>query len=265
MVISLVMAFGGFATPVAPLAGRWSFEGHRLICEIAWRELTPVVQERIRVLLAADTAYDRFSDSCVWADDVRRDPRYRRYTTAHYVNLPRNAGGVDVTRDCGDTYCVIEAIRDMIAVLRDDGAPTPDRVEALKFLGHFVGDLHQPLHAGYGDDRGGNDTPVQLDGRDINLHWLWDGELLEQLGFRESDAARLHAEIRPIDRTLWGELTPERWAEESFQLVEREVYHGVEDGRLAAAYVERNRYTVKRQMLKAGVRLGALLNQLLGG
>jgi hypothetical protein len=261
----LLIMFGGSPPPVAVPATRWSFEGHRLICEIAWRELTPLVRERVQSLMAADPAYAGFPESCAWADEVRRDPAYGRYTTAHYVNLPRNAVGVDVARDCADTYCVIEAIRDMMALLRDGGAPTRQRLEALKFLGHFVGDIHQPLHAGYGEDRGGNDTPVQFDGRDINLHWLWDGVLLEQLGFRPSDAARLHAEINPIDRTLWGEIAPERWAEESFQLVEREVYHGVRDGRLATSYVERNRYTVKRQILKAGVRLGAILNQVLGG
>ncbi|MDH3497838.1 MAG: S1/P1 nuclease, partial [Gemmatimonadota bacterium] len=129
---------------------------------------------------------------------------------------------------------------------------------------HFVADIHQPLHAGYARDRGGNSTRVVFLGDSTNLHWVWDGALLTALGLGPHAADRLHAAIRPVDRHLWHDTDPARWADESFQLVEHQVYVGTGDGPLGAPYVEQHRHVIHHQLLKAGVRLGALLNRLLG-
>lgn len=248
----------------APPATVWSYDGHRIICEIAWRELTAPAKDRIRSLLAFDRKYDRFSESCVWPDEIRRDSTYRRFNTAHYVNLAPGAAGIDVARDCAATFCVVEAINDFTAVLGDAARPERERMEALKFLGHFVGDLHQPLHAGYGRDLGGNRTRLTFFGDSLNLHWLWDGAMLQRLGLGPEDAEALHQDIRPVDRLLWNDRDPVTWANESFALVEHQVYRGTETGAAGDDYLAANRYTVERRLQQAGFRLGALLNRLLG-
>lgn len=260
MTLGLVLL--AVAGPAAAVTPAWSYEGHRLVCEIAWRELTPTTRMAVTALLATDPERPSFADACVWADLVR-DSAYMRYRTAHYVNIPPGAAGVDTTRDCAETFCVVEAIPALARVVGDRQAATPDRLVALKFLIHFVADLHQPLHAGYARDRGGNSTRVVFLGDSTNLHWVWDGALLTALGLGPHAAERLHATIGPVDRHLWRDADPARWADESFQLVEHQVYDRVGDGPLDARYIERNRHTVERQLLKAGVRLGALLNGLL--
>lgn len=242
----------------------WSADGHRLICAIAWQELTPTARRRVTALLARDTAYSTFADACVWPDEIRRDARYRRYVTAHYVNLPPGAAGFRLERDCSE-YCVVQAIRDLTRVLGNAGADPQHRLEALKFIGHFVGDIHQPLHAGYGSDRGGNGVTVRFAGREVTLHWLWDGVLLDAMGLGPAAADSLRANVHPMDRAAWHDLDPAVWANESYQLVENQVYRGISPGGpVDRTYLERNRYTVEQQIEKAGIRLGALLNRLLG-
>src|SRR5690606_36603072 len=88
-----------------------------------------------------------------------------------------------------DGKCVVAAIRDQAAILADRALPDAERLHALKFLIHFVGDAHQPKHAGYGHDRGGNKLQVHVHGKGSNLHALWDGDLLASAGLDEADYA----------------------------------------------------------------------------
>jgi hypothetical protein len=252
--------------PPMPLMppSRWGYDVHRLICEIAWRELTPQAQAGVRELLRGDAFSERFSESCVWADEVRTDSLYARYRTAHYLNVPPGAVGVDPERDCADSYCVIEAIRDLIPVVADAAAPRDRRREALKFLAHFVADVHQPLHVGRAGDQGGNGTRVVFLGEPTNLHVVWDASLAQQYLLDPWDAERLRGQITPADRARWKDLDPVTWANESYQIVERVVYRGVETGVLDATYGERVRYVVEERILQAGYRLGLILNAALG-
>jgi hypothetical protein len=250
--------------PAEADARPWSYDGHRLICEVAWRELTPAAKEQLRAWLDDDADYSRFSRSCVWADELRGNAAYDRYITAHYVNLPTGEAGVDPARHCAETYCVLEVIPDLIAVVGDGGQSGAARWEALKLLAHFVGDIHQPLHAGRPGDRGGNGTRVQIFGNSENLHWLWDGGMLQRLLLDDYDAARLHGTVTAVERARWTSLDPLEWANESYEIVERQVYHGTDDGVLDDEYVLRNQHTLERRLLQAGVRLGRLLNELIG-
>jgi len=253
------------ASRTAPL---WWADGHAIVCDIAWRDLGRRARDGVRELLAADPGYAELGPSCSWADVVRGRGRYPEYEAAHYVNIPRGVSGLDVARDCAATLCVVEAIEMFAGRLRDRSLPVADRLVALKFLGHFVGDVHQPLHAGYGDDRGGNGVPACIPGRDrTNLHAVWDGYIVGRR-LRETGldwkryGERLHAEIRPADRRAWRSLDPVVWADESYALVESEVYEGSGRGCFTPAYAAAHAATVDRRLKQAGVRLGALLNDI---
>lgn len=255
--LTILLALAGAPTPA------WSYDIHRLVCDIAWRELRPETRAAVGRVLGAEHTAEAFAESCTWADRVRSEGPYRWTAPAHYVNLPRGAAALDVARDC-DTICVVTAIPRFLRVLADRTASDSARREALEWVSHFVADVHQPLHAGYGDDRGGNSVRLTFFGDSTNLHRLWDGELPRALGLGPASGADLHALIRPVDRTRWqADLDPGTWATESFAIVERQVYADVVDGAAGQDYVERNRHTVIQRIQAAGVRLAALLERAL--
>lgn len=250
---------------LTPEVHRWGRDGHKIVCEIAYREVSSQTRRAIDHLLDEDDDYDSFPESCLWADVIRREARYSKYPTAHYMNIPRGAAQVSAEEHCQTTYCVVEAIEDMSSVLASPRFNSREKLEALKFLTHFIGDLHQPLHAGYGDDRGGNDTAVTAWGESRNLHSVWDWVLIERTGVPwHSYAARLANEITPIDRRLWASGMPIDWAEESYQIVENAVYETGEDAVVGDKYFERNIATVEQQLKKAAVRTAMVLDRLLG-
>jgi hypothetical protein len=252
--------------PVNPVrAARWGYDAHRLICDIAWREMNPAARTAVQRILATDRPPERFSESCIWADEVRNDTAYARYVTAHYMNVPSGREGVDPAVDCAETYCVIEAIRDLTASVADRSLPAAGRRDALRFLVHLVADLHQPMHVGRPEDRGGNDVPLRFFDEPTNLHTLWDAGLVQRALLDPWDGRRLHESIAPAERAAWDDLDPVTWANESYRIVEREAYRGVEPGApLGNVYADRNAATVELRIVQAGYRLGRLLNQLLG-
>ncbi|NNF03268.1 MAG: S1/P1 nuclease [Rhodothermales bacterium] len=244
----------------------WGWDAHKMICQMAYWRLDDDTRVKVDALIDADPEFERFAESCLWADQVRgEDERYDRFTTAHYVNLPRGATSFDVDRDCAETYCVVEAVRDTRGALSDESLSPAERLEALKLLSHFVSDIHQPMHAGYGDDRGGNDTPVLLFGNDTNLHAAWDYGLIEHAG-REwvYFATILHFDIRSVDANRWaGQLDPAVWAEESFGVVSESAYDLPEDRVIGQAYYDRHIGILESRMQQAAVRLAAILMQSL--
>ena len=250
--------------PASPLP-LWSFSGHRVACEIAFQELRPGAREEVRRLTTAFGRYDTFSQSCVWADlDEAKAIHY-----AHWVNLPPQSPAVTMEHCPED--CVLRHLTTELEILRDPQQPDDARARALMFVGHFVGDIHQPLHIAYASDRGGNGHRiVDAWGDTTNLHSVWDGRILSAgvMADERAGARRLHGDINPIDRTVWASLDPLVWANESYRLVEDVVYdrlEGPNGERLGDLYLERNAVVVEVQLKKAGVRLGAMLNAALGG
>ena len=158
--LALLLLVGALA---ATAATAWGRDGHRIIGEIAWYYLTPEARQEVEKLLE-DGRYDTLGEAGNWADAYSRlfqtwDDR----TTHHYVDIDPEADALDMERDCPEG-CVVRAIRDLEAVLRDRGVPKWERTEALLFLVHFVEDIHQPLHVIHPDMTGGNETHVTLFG-----------------------------------------------------------------------------------------------------
>ena len=159
------------AGPIPTLA--WGKAGHRVVATIATTLLTGEARAQVADLLDPGTT---LADISTWADEVR--PSRPNTAPWHYGNIPGEASGYSAQRDCS-RGCVVSAIERSLRLLQDPSNDRAIRQEALKWLVHFVADLHQPLHA-IADERGGNDLIVQFNGHQTNLHRFWDGDMIDR-------------------------------------------------------------------------------------
>lgn len=260
---------GFLALPI--LSWAWGPEGHRVVADLARERLQGAAQRQIRELLGNDD----LAAISTWADEIRNQ---RPETSGwHFVDIPWKAGSFSSQRDCyrPDSHhpssredhhnCVVDRIEIFQQVLADHHASRAEREEALKFLVHFVADLHQPLHA-IGEARGGNQIAIvefgrrQCGRRPCNLHYVWDIELLEHSGRSEQDyVAYLNRLI--VENHWQGESggSPEAWANQSFPLAKQVWLQ--DSGSVDEAYYRKNISVVDLQLARAGLRLATILNQ----
>jgi hypothetical protein len=255
----IVAALLGLFSSTCPA---WGPQGHDIVAEIAARRLDPVARAEVERLLG-DRASNAMREWAEWADSLERWPGFGVSQPLHYVNFPRGGGcRYDARRDCRGGRCVVNALHHFVEQLRTGSRA--ERVDALKWVIHLMADIHQPLHAAYRDDRGGNDIQLRYDGRGTNLHQLLDSGVLRDRGLRAVPYAEaLLREQTPPARTTppWSARLAEQWAEESCGLV-AEVYP--RDNRLDHAYLARLRPLLDARLFLAGVRLADVLNQALG-
>jgi hypothetical protein len=228
----------------------WGTEGHQVIALIAEKELTPAAREEVDRLLALEPGATMASIS-TWADE-HRTPQTAAW---HYVNFPRGDCNYEPERDCPDGRCVVDAIERQAKILGSN-APDEQRLKALKYLVHFVGDVHQPLHGGHQDDKGGNTYQLQSFMRGSNLHAVWDSGLIKNLNENaETIASRL---AKGPQAEKW---TPVQAAEESCQIV---ATPGFYPGRLVGGdYADQFTPTMEGRLGLAGKRLAELMNRRL--
>ena len=272
-------------------ARAWGDEGHEVIALIAQSHLDPAALKKLRALLAADpddlTTHD-IAAASTWADKLRTqddDSARKRTRQWHFVDIELAAP--DLARACfghpplpagvlasnGPAHaCVVDKINQFAAELASPGTPPEEQIIALKFLLHFVGDLHQPLHASDDHDRGGNDKRVSMPGiRAGNLHHCWDTVFVQQLGPNASRiAADLNRQITEIDIQTWSKGAPADWAMESFAIARQDAYGQLPQPnargtyQLPEAYISMATHDVASQLSKAGVRLAFMLNKVFG-
>ncbi len=247
-------------------AQAWGNDGHRIVGEIARQNLTSAAEAGVRALLADDDeAYRTLAGATLWADDTKSDED----RTWHYINLPRNARKEHIEQACGQPqWCVTEAIDHFHRLLTSDAIAKRD---ALKYLAHFVGDLHQPLHAGSHRDAGGNAIKVTFFGRkyrveDVpyNLHAVWDTSIIRrEIRRNHADWRRyadaLAAAVTPEERREWTGTAPEDWTLESSRLAFSAAYTAPEN--IAGRYYENSVGVIEKQLQRAGIRLAELLNR----
>lgn len=268
----LVTAGLAAALFVPAVAGAWGANGHRIVCDIAWRRLTPEARTLVETLRAGDAVRtESFAGSCSWADGARRS---RPETSAyHYVNIPAGVAGLDMARDCAtEAKCVPWAIEHYAEILADTARPVAERAEALRFLSHFVGDVHQPLHAGRPEDRGGNTIHVSFLGdpgpanRPFNLHYVWDDLILRHADVvGMSAAAALDSAITPDQARAWAASSVAEWTDESYRMCETDVYPLPAGNAIDEAYYQRALADEKTRLEQAGVRLATVLNEIAAG
>ena len=262
----------------------WGPAGHRIVGDLAQRQLTPQAAAAVTDLLRGEPE-PTLAGVANWADALRQsDPaRFKQTQGWHYDDFPRGDCNYVPPRDCQGGNCVIEAIVTQQKILADPAQPRQARIDALKFLVHFVGDIHQPLHAGYTDDKGGNGFQISLrtdiqpqdyarkdyiDGvMGTNLHAVWDYYIIARHAvdahrYADELAARTSVDAHaPADETATGGGSRD-WALESCRIIKAQSLYP--DGhKLDAAYLEAMRPLAERRLIQAGHRLAALLNSAL--
>lgn len=255
------LALALFTTPVFA----WGAQGHRLVGALAEAELSPTARAEVTKLLTGE-AEPTLAGIANWADELRGTDRElaRKTSRWHFVNIGESGCRYEAARDCRGNDCVVEAIRKQAAILADLTQSTAARRDALKFVVHFVGDIHQPLHAGHARDRGGNDSQVSDAGTGSNLHSLWDSRLLYRQ--RLSDEAYL-VRLRGLSITVPIARSPlppasNEWAENSCAIVLRDGFYPA-SAKLDDAYFQRWTPIAEAQLRRAGTQLAALLNAVL--
>jgi hypothetical protein len=265
-----------FVLALAGQAFAWSKQGHQLVGELAERELSPVALAEVQRLLEGEPV-PTLAGVSVWADEIRAqsraagNPLGKQSSPWHYVNFPGEGCDYVPARDCPDGNCVIGAINAQAAILADRSRGDEDRRNALKFLVHFVGDAHQPMHAGFAHDRGGNNFQVNYRGRGkpegqgTNLHGVWDFWLLQSAGLDNAAyVERLLQSPVPADPTLDAANPALEWTLESCRLIASEqAYPPSRRRNLGDNYLDTHRPVAERRVRQAGDRLARMINAAL--
>jgi len=243
-----------------PMSSAWAWGplGHNILSEIADARLRPDVKTRIR----ENFNIKNLADVANWADRVKRK---RSQGPWHYCNIAESERGYSRDRDCPDDACVVEKVRYFAGVLRQKNPRGKEGREALMYLVHFVGDIHQPLHLGNAGDRGGNAVELFFRGKATNLHALWDGGMIHLNGKSLLQYARhLNRRISPEDIENWTRLAVTGWANESRAFALDHAYLQGESakGSLSKEYIEKSREIIDLRLSQAGVRLADLLNRI---
>lgn len=251
---------------VAPAAMAWGPLGHRVVAALAWRQLNPTARAAVEKLLRTGH-WDHLADVASWPDEIRHMPQYQRLWKRtrhkHYINFGSSKCHYVPPRDCRDGDCVVAAISHYESILGNRALPQKQRLRALIFVVHFIGDIHQPLHAGYRHDAGGNGYQVQFEGKGSNLHRVWDSGMLRtrHMDWRQYVnflAAKGPVTLPPKQPDV---APPVQWAEESCRIT-RDIYpHGHKIGQ---SYVDKELPVADKRLREAGTRLAAVLNDLLG-
>ncbi|MDA3913277.1 S1/P1 nuclease, partial [Oleiagrimonas sp.] len=260
---------------ISPVALAWGPEGHAIIAEIAQRHLDPAAAQEVHQLLALEgkTRLDQVSS---WPDQIRKD--HPETGPWHYVDTPLRAPRYNVRRDCPQGNCVVRKLPHFAHVLANRKASPQARLEALKWVVHLVGDIHQPMHNDDHDDKGGKTVKLVYFGHPTNLHRMWDTNILEHhyglhMGPHYSFdrdatraiAARMNASIGAARLARWTppmalqNIAPEavRWSDHSHALARKVAYGDLPDRRRegwSVVYQAKAWPVVRNQIEAAGVR-----------
>ena len=274
-----VVAVAIVSSPRPALA--WGPEGHRIVAHLAYARLSPKARAAVDGLIAHSAGQETPScpvasmdDASTWPDCVR--PLHARFdylAVMHYEDVPI-CGSVPKKTYCPDGKCITDETRRAIAILNDARRPAADRLQALEEIAHFVGDMHQPLHAADNNDRGGNEVHVQVNGHASNLHHVWDVEVLENAVWNSEAAAE--AELRPVvaaNASSWSSGDVDSWLAETHRLAVSYVYPRLAQPpacgqpappqTISQAYLEGAAPIVREQLARAAVRLAVVLNRSL--
>lgn len=236
----------------------WGKTGHRVTGAIAQEHLSRSAQNEISRILGVED----LAEASTWPDFMRSSPDEfwtKEAGPYHYVTIPKGMSYNDVGAPTeGDAITALEKFK---AILQDKNVSLEDKKLALRFTVHIIGDLHQPLHAGNGTDKGGNDFKMTFFWEQTNLHRVWDSGLIEQEELSYTEMSDwLSRKITKQNIRDWSDTNPVVWAEES--AVIRESIYPQGDAEEAWGYVYNHRDTLRRRLSQGGVRISAYLNEV---
>lgn len=254
----------GMAVIYAPLRSlAWGTEGHRIAGQIADSYLSAKARAAIKAILGDQS----IAITSNWADFIKSDPNFSYLSAWHYLDLDKAYTLPELqeflNRDTNvDAYTKLNFL---IAELKKKDLSRENKLLYLRMLIHIVEDVHQPLHVGHAEDKGGNDIKVTWFNSPTNLHSVWDSQLIEfqQLSYTEYTAMINHTTA--AQRTEWQKAPISQWLFESSQIAGK-LYAETKSGDALNGYKYNFDHIaiVNQQLLKAGVRLAGILNQLFG-
>jgi len=272
----------------------WGDDGHKTIALIAQRCLTPTAKRKVVAILAADTdsltKHDIASEA-TWADKYRdsnnRKDHYEQTENWHFTDMEIDKPDLNsacfgreplphgtLASNGPAKACAVDKIKQFETELAAADTDAEERLFALKFILHFVGDLHQPLHSSDNHDRGGNSVRVIVDGfphkSKDELHGFWDTQFVDGIATPPAALAnKLLRQITPADATAWAAGVPEDWQKEAFEIARGDAYGSPpltqnDTQHLNSNYVGKAEKDVSLQLSRAGIRLAYVLNKSLG-
>jgi hypothetical protein len=278
--LALSLARGAFA---------WGPEGHRMVGDIAEGLLAPGARARIAQLLEADRMADgqlsgrrTLGEIASWADEIKDTDWGKRRASWHYDDVPL-CGASGYAKYCRNGRCASAQLARQIEILGNERARPRQRNEALKWVVHLVGDIHQPLHAASHGDRGGNRVQVSFFGQtdnppygSLNLHAVWDVQMVQRLiSDRGGERAIVSVPLAVRDVRAWEQGSIPDWVDESHRIARDVVYSPLPIAASCArkitgvieigpGYYTTAEPVIEIQIRKAGVRLARILNESLG-
>ena len=240
----------------------WGVIGHRTVGKIAEDHLTANARAGVHDLLGNET----LAEVSTWADEVRGQEKYRQTGPWHYINLPLGLSFEQFKARVENMLeaNVYSALGQQIQLITDKTVSREQKVEALKFVVHFVGDLHQPMHVSRAEDKGGNTVQLNYEGQGTNLHALWDSKLIEHTGLDYQQLAEKCDHATPAQVRQWQSDPVVKWMWESYEITSR-LYAEVDT--MSSRSIGQDYYTahwtiIQQRLEQAGIRLAGLLNVL---
>lgn len=241
----------------------WGFKGHQAVATIAENHLTPQAKAAVKDLLGTQS----LSDVATWADEVRNEPAFKSTAGWHFVDLPLGLSFEEFSRQVkaqgeDNVYGAMQKAR---SVLTHPKASKAQKIEALKFLVHFVGDAHQPMHVSRKEDKGGNTIQVRFDNQGTNLHSLWDSKLLDHQGLSVVEMSRQFDQASLTEIKQWQADQPMQWLWESYQITTK-LYAEVEkNNNIDEDYYKTHIAIIEKRIDQGGIRLAGVLNDIYSG
>ena len=242
---------------MASQAFAWGQNGHRAVGLVAEQHLSKKAKKNIMKLLEENT----LAEVSVWMDDIKSDHAYDHTHDWHWVTVPDGQTYEQAEKNPnGDIIAQIEKTTN---ALKAGNLSKEQEQEYIKYLIHLVGDVHQPLHVGGGDDQGGNAVKVQWFYQPSNLHRVWDSDMIDSKSLSFTEVVRFLGEPGKDQIKQWQSSTVRDWANESMSY-RAQVYDLPEDKKLGYRYAYENYDLVEQRLLQAGIRLAGLLNEIYG-
>lgn len=235
----------------------WGEKAHRIIGALAWQKLSDQAKRQVEWLLPEESSDPDGPLAAVsmWAD--RQSANYREQARWHFVAIPLSAAEYDEKRDCADGNCLVVALNNQKVIL-ESGGPRKERADALKYVVHLVGDVHQPLHCADNDDRSGNLVQVKFLGQISNLHKVWDFDMVEASKMNVQQYVEELKEFK-VSRGFWIE----QWVNDSHAIAQKYAYVIPQDRELGNTYYRRNESIMTQQLAQASEKLVQILEEAL--
>jgi hypothetical protein len=254
--IMLVVMLTSFST----LFISWGVVGHRAIGEIAANRLGSKARASVKEILGTES----LAMVSTYPDEIRPYSQFSYTAPWHYVNMPVGLSYEEFSKQLValDKPNIYKAILNCIADLKSSSKSKAEKVFAMKFLVHLIGDIHQPMHTGHSEDSGGNAIKVKLMRKETNLHGLWDSGLIDYAGLTYKELAAVCGDLQKKDVKAWQNEDVIKWAFESYQITEQLYAEAAKKPEFDYDYYPQHADLMKKRIAQAGIRLAYVLNNI---